>query len=79
MVGNDIPVFFGKSQCVHFDQSRKADNSTVQDAMKFPDVIHAGKPEPNNEVPVSKSGPQYRRMLADHSLASANCSQQLLG
>jgi len=22
----------------------------IQDAMKFPDIIHAGKPEPNNEV-----------------------------
>jgi catalase len=23
----------------------------IQDALKFPDVIHAGKPEPNNEIP----------------------------
>src|SRR3954462_12374996 len=23
----------------------------IQDAIKFPDVIHAGKPEPHNEVP----------------------------
>ena len=23
----------------------------IQDAMKFPDVIHAGKPEPHNEIP----------------------------
>ncbi|KAH0551245.1 hypothetical protein GP486_007455 [Trichoglossum hirsutum] len=27
----------------------------IQDAMKFPDVIHAGKPEPHNEVPQSQS------------------------
>ena len=27
----------------------------IQDAMKFPDVIHAGKPEPNNEVPTAQS------------------------
>ena len=23
----------------------------IQDAMKFPDIIHAVKPEPHNEVP----------------------------
>jgi catalase len=23
----------------------------IQDAMKFPDVIHAAKPEPDNEIP----------------------------
>lgn len=27
----------------------------IQDAMKFPDVIHAGKPEPNNEVPQAQT------------------------
>nr|GAT50676.1 predicted protein [Mycena chlorophos] len=27
----------------------------IQDAMKFPDVIHAGKPEPDNEVPQGQS------------------------
>lgn len=27
----------------------------IQDAMKFPDVIHAGKPEPDNEVPQAQS------------------------
>lgn len=27
----------------------------IQDAMKFPDVIHAGKPEPHNEVPQAQS------------------------
>jgi len=27
----------------------------VQDAMKFPDVIHAGKPEPDTEVPQAQS------------------------
>ena len=27
----------------------------IQDALKFPDVIHAGKPEPNNEVPQAQS------------------------
>ena len=27
----------------------------IQDAIKFPDVIHAGKPEPNNEVPQAQS------------------------
>lgn len=27
----------------------------IQDAMKFPDVIHAGKPEPQNEVPQAQS------------------------
>ncbi|KAI9816969.1 MAG: hypothetical protein M1832_004953 [Thelocarpon impressellum] len=27
----------------------------IQDSMKFPDVIHAGKPEPNNEVPTAQS------------------------
>lgn len=27
----------------------------IQDAMKFPDLIHAGKPEPNNEVPQAQT------------------------
>lgn len=27
----------------------------IQDAIKFPDVIHAGKPEPDNEVPQAQS------------------------
>ena len=27
----------------------------IQDAMKFPDIIHAGKPEPHNEVPQGQS------------------------
>lgn len=27
----------------------------IQDSMKFPDVIHAGKPEPDNEVPQAQS------------------------
>jgi catalase len=27
----------------------------IQDALKFPDVIHAGKPEPHNEVPQAQS------------------------
>ncbi|KAB2580838.1 Catalase [Lasiodiplodia theobromae] len=27
----------------------------IQDAIKFPDVIHAGKPEPHNEVPQAQS------------------------
>ncbi|KAI9837117.1 MAG: catalase A [Sarea resinae] len=27
----------------------------IQDAMKFPDIIHAGKPEPNKEVPQAQS------------------------
>ncbi|SMQ45471.1 unnamed protein product [Zymoseptoria tritici ST99CH_3D7] len=27
----------------------------IQDAIKFPDLIHAGKPEPNNEVPQAQS------------------------
>lgn len=27
----------------------------IQDAMKFPDVIHAGKPEPDNEIPQAQS------------------------
>jgi catalase len=27
----------------------------IQDAMKFPDVIHAAKPEPHNEVPTAQS------------------------
>jgi len=27
----------------------------IQDAIKFPDVIHSGKPEPNNEVPTAQS------------------------
>ena len=27
----------------------------IQDAMKFPDVIHAGKPEPDNEMPQAQS------------------------
>lgn len=30
----------------------------IQDAMKFPDVIHAGKPEPDREVPQAQSGEQ---------------------
>jgi catalase len=27
----------------------------IQDAIKFPDVIHAGKPEPHNEVPQAQT------------------------
>jgi len=27
----------------------------IQDSMKFPDVIHAGKPEPHNEIPQAQS------------------------
>ncbi|KAF7556881.1 hypothetical protein G7Z17_g1163 [Cylindrodendrum hubeiense] len=27
----------------------------IQDAIKFPDIIHAGKPEPHNEVPQAQS------------------------
>ncbi|KAJ4292441.1 catalase 1 [Kalmusia sp. IMI 367209] len=27
----------------------------IQDAIKFPDLIHAGKPEPNNEIPQAQS------------------------
>jgi catalase len=27
----------------------------IQDAMKFPDVIHAGKPEPDSEIPQAQS------------------------
>lgn len=27
----------------------------IQDAMKFPDIIHAVKPEPHNEVPQGQS------------------------
>jgi catalase len=27
----------------------------IQDSMKFPDLIHAGKPEPNTEVPQAQS------------------------
>ncbi|KAF4950737.1 hypothetical protein FGADI_8011 [Fusarium gaditjirri] len=27
----------------------------IQDAMKFPDMVHAGKPEPHNEVPQAQS------------------------
>jgi catalase len=27
----------------------------IQDAMKFPDVIHAAKPEPDNEIPQAQS------------------------
>lgn len=27
----------------------------IQDSMKFPDVIHAGKPEPDNEIPQAQS------------------------
>jgi len=27
----------------------------VQDAIKFTDVIHAGKPEPHNEVPQAQT------------------------
>lgn len=27
----------------------------IQDAMKFPDIIHAGKPEPHNEIPQAQS------------------------
>lgn len=27
----------------------------IQDAMKFPDLIHAGKPEPDNEIPQAQS------------------------
>ena len=28
----------------------------IQDSMKFPDVIHAGKPEPHNAVPQAQTG-----------------------
>lgn len=31
----------------------------IQDAIKFPDVIHAGKPEPHNEVPQAQTGQYY--------------------
>ena len=27
----------------------------IQDAMKFPDVIHSGKPEPDTEIPQAQS------------------------
>jgi len=27
----------------------------IQDAIKFPDVIHSGKPEPHNEVPQAQT------------------------
>jgi len=27
----------------------------IQDAIKFPDIIHAGKPEPRNEIPQAQS------------------------
>ncbi len=27
----------------------------IQDAMKFPDIIHAGKPEPHNEIPQAQT------------------------
>lgn len=27
----------------------------IQDAIKFPDIIHAGKPEPNNEIPQAQT------------------------
>ena len=27
----------------------------IQDAIKFPDIIHAGKPEPHNEVPQAQA------------------------
>ncbi len=28
----------------------------IQDAIKFPDIIHAGKPEPHNEIPQAQTG-----------------------
>ena len=30
-------------------------NYSIQDAMKFPDFVHAVKPEPHNEVPTGQS------------------------
>jgi len=27
----------------------------IQDAIKFPDLVHAAKPEPDNEVPQAQS------------------------
>ncbi|KXX78173.1 Catalase-1 [Madurella mycetomatis] len=44
----------------------------IQDAIKFPDVIHAGKPEPHNEVPQAQSAHnnfwdfQYNHSEATH-------------
>lgn len=44
----------------------------IQDAMKFPDVIHAGKPEPHNEVPQAQTAHnnfwdfQFRHTEATH-------------
>lgn len=44
----------------------------IQDAIKFPDVIHAGKPEPHNEVPQAQSAHnnfwdfQYNHTEATH-------------
>lgn len=46
----------------------------IQDAIKFPDIIHAGKPEPHNEVPQAQSAHnnfwdfQYMHSEATHML-----------
>ena len=39
----------------------------IQDAIKFPDLIHAVKPEPNNEIPQAAVRPRHvlRLHLAD--------------
>ncbi|TAQ85095.1 hypothetical protein B7494_g6583 [Chlorociboria aeruginascens] len=50
----------------------------IQDAMKFPDVIHAGKPEPDNEVPQAQTAHNnfwdfaYLHSEATHMLMWAN-------
>lgn len=55
IVGNDIPVFL----CVAFDDELFSSDdlpySSIQEAMKFPDFVHAVKPEPHNEVPTGQS------------------------
>jgi catalase len=46
----------------------------IQDAIKFPDVIHAGKPEPHNEVPQAQSAHNnFWDFMFQHSEATHMC------
>ena len=56
LVGNNIPVFFIQGLSPFFRILRSGlipMNAT--DSMKFPDFVHAVKPEPHNEVPTGQT------------------------
>src|ERR1700712_242471 len=50
IVGNDIPVFFIQ-EAIKVSQREGVADDAQADPTQFPDVIHAVKPEPDNEVP----------------------------